>query len=754
MVLLVHRPADLVTATRAVLAVGVAAVGPSGTGLVLVVVALALDLVDGQVARRTGTVSAFGARFDMEVDAFLIAVLSVYVAPGFGWWVLAIGAARYLLWLAERVWPWLRRPVPPRRWRKVVAAVQGVTLAVAASELLPATLVEAALVVALALLAESFGRDVWWLAHTRAAEAPYPRGGWRWLLALAAVWTALVLPETPADVLRPPPEMLLVVALALVPWRRARQVLSATLGLALGAVVVVRALDLGFERILDRPFDPATDWVYLGPGVGVLGDSIGVGAARGTAVVAGLLALALLALLAVAVVRVSTTAAAHRRPAVAAALAIALPAIALTPITQAGPDGAVALAVDEVQQVRADLADRRTFDREIATDRYGDARPDTLLRGLRGKDVLVVFVESYGRVAVEGSGFAPEIDDGVDPVLDDGTRRLRAAGWSSRSAFLTSPTFGAASWLAHSTLQSGLWVDSQRRYDQLLDADRLTLASAFEGAGWRTVFDVPANTRDWPEGADFYGFDQLYDSRNVGYRGPEFGYAPMPDQYTLERFRRLELEPADRRSGDGRDRPDLEPPPLGAVTRPGAVGPRRRWLGLRRHPDPARLLRRAPALRAVDRVHDVHAGVVPGDLPRPRPGARGARRPPAPLLRHRSEPGPRRADLRHRPRPVGHPPHLRLGLAARPAPVPGRDRLADGRLPRPVPGGVQPVVSRSTRGPWEIRTSTDAMSSTSTSVAPVTVIGRSATPRHLATRLATPSLVRTTISYVGGPPGW
>jgi hypothetical protein len=90
-------------------------------------------------------------------------------------------------------------------------------------------------------------------------------------------------------------------------------------------------------------------------------------------------------------------------------------------------------------------------------------------------------------------------------------------------------------------------VDSQRRYDQLLDTDRLTLASAFEGAGWRTVFDVPANTRDWPEGADFYGFDQLYDSRNVGYRGPEFGYAPMPDQYTLERFRRLELEPADRR---------------------------------------------------------------------------------------------------------------------------------------------------------------------------------------------------------------
>ena len=124
--LLVQRPADAITAVRAALAVTVAVIGPTGPGLVLVVVALALDWVDGQVARRTGTTSAFGARFDMETDAFLILVLSAYVAPAVGWWVLLIGAARYLLWLAERVWPWLRRPVPPRYWRKVVAAVQGI----------------------------------------------------------------------------------------------------------------------------------------------------------------------------------------------------------------------------------------------------------------------------------------------------------------------------------------------------------------------------------------------------------------------------------------------------------------------------------------------------------------------------------------------------------------------------------------------------------------------------------------------------
>ena len=154
-----------------------------------------------------------------------------------------------------------------------------------------------------------------------------------------------------------------------------------------------------------------------------------------------------------------------------------------------------------------------------------------------------MFVESYGRVAVEGSSFSPR----VNAALDEGTRRLQAAGFSSRSAFLTSPTFGGLSWLAHSTLQSGLWVDSQRRYDQLVASDRLTLSEAFKRAGWRTVGDVPSNNRAWPEGSSFYHYDKLYDRRNVGYRGPTFSYASMPDQYVLAALQRLELAKPDRR---------------------------------------------------------------------------------------------------------------------------------------------------------------------------------------------------------------
>jgi phosphatidylglycerophosphate synthase len=177
-------PADVVTLGRALLACAVAALvtdallGTTSAGVVLTmgVVALLLDAVDGRVARRTGTTSPFGARFDGEADAFLILVLSVYVAQLLGWWVLVIGAARYAFGLAGLVLPWLRAPLPFRYWRKVVTAVQGIVLVVAAADVLSTVAAYAAVVLALTLLAESFGRDVVWLAaHRGATGAMEPR---------------------------------------------------------------------------------------------------------------------------------------------------------------------------------------------------------------------------------------------------------------------------------------------------------------------------------------------------------------------------------------------------------------------------------------------------------------------------------------------------------------------------------------------------------------------------------------------------
>ena len=170
-------PADLVTLGRAVLTCAVAALTADAllhqrvTALFvpLTVAALVLDAVDGWVARYTLSSSAFGGRFDGEADAFLILVLSVYVAPVFGAWVLCAGLVRYVFAVAGWVAPWMRAPLPFRYWRKVVTATLGVVLTVAAADLPPRWVTVSALLVGLGLLAESFGRDVVWLWNHRVA---------------------------------------------------------------------------------------------------------------------------------------------------------------------------------------------------------------------------------------------------------------------------------------------------------------------------------------------------------------------------------------------------------------------------------------------------------------------------------------------------------------------------------------------------------------------------------------------------------
>ena len=374
------------------------------------------------------------------------------------------------------------------------------------------------------------------------------------VLATLLVWFALVAPNeisrlTPAAFVRIPVEGLVVVAIVLVVPVKAGRIVAALAGVLLGVLTIVKILDMGFFVAFDRSFNPVTDRGYLGPAVGLLRDSIGQAGAMFLLVAAGLLAIAILVLVPMSVLRLTGLVTRHRTISIRTATALgvawtlcALLGAQLVPGAPIASTSASGLAYDQVQEVRAGIQDREVFAEEAAVDAFRDTPGEELLTGLRGKDVIFAVVESYGRVAVEDEAISPA----VNAVLDDGTGRLRAAGFSSRSAFLTSPTFGGISWLAHSTLQSGLWVDNQQRYDDLLDSDRLTLAGAFKKAGWRTVDDVPSNTEDWPEGEAFYHYDKVYDARNVGYRGPKFSYASMPDQYTLSVFQRLELAQPDR----------------------------------------------------------------------------------------------------------------------------------------------------------------------------------------------------------------
>ncbi|RSM55371.1 sulfatase [Amycolatopsis sp. WAC 01376] len=372
-------------------------------------------------------------------------------------------------------------------------------------------------------------------------------------LSAVLVLFALLAPKdldglTPEAFARLPVEALLGVAVVLMLRDGARRIVAVSAGAVLGVLTVVKAIDIGFGLALNRRFDPVFDWGVLGNGVDLLGTSIGQAGAIASFAGLTLLAMVVIVLMALAVLRLSRVVAGRRTTStkVTAVLSVlwmvcAVSGAQLAPGQPFASRSAVAFAYEDLRQVRAGIRDRDAFAEEVAVDAFRDTPPSGLLNALRGKDVLFTFVESYGRVAVQDSDIAPK----VDAVLDAGTARLKNAGYGSRSAFLTSPTTSAGSWLAHSTFQSGVWVDSQHRYDDFVQTDRFTLGGAFKRAGWETVGVVPAHTEDWPEGK-IYGYDRYYDSRGIGYRGPPFSYATMPDQFTLSAFQRAERARPDR----------------------------------------------------------------------------------------------------------------------------------------------------------------------------------------------------------------
>ena len=144
---------------------------------VLAAIALILDGVDGWLARRGGMESPFGARFDMEVDAFFILILAVLVhqSDKAGGWVLLSGALRYGFVALGYALPWLRRPLPPRKRRQTACVIQTAVLALCLAPPLVRPWTTALTTGALGLLALSFTVDTIWLARRAARQEAAPR---------------------------------------------------------------------------------------------------------------------------------------------------------------------------------------------------------------------------------------------------------------------------------------------------------------------------------------------------------------------------------------------------------------------------------------------------------------------------------------------------------------------------------------------------------------------------------------------------
>lgn len=374
------------------------------------------------------------------------------------------------------------------------------------------------------------------------------RRWWTLLLAVVAVSAALLLPDRISGFARAAFERAPLEAAGLVAilaaaggWLAGPAALLA--GLALALTVVLKIADAASHASIGRPFDPVLDFHLLASVENLLRGAIGSTGSIAALAGAALAVVALVVGLVAAAARIGH-ALRSRGPVTAGAVAAVAGALVVAGAA-VGPSAvdwpSARLLATHATGVVTSWRDLDAFRQEMATDAAAGIPPERLLGGLAGKDVIVVFIESYGRSAVEDPRYAPEIR----AVLADGTRAVAQAGLSTRTGFLTSTTVGGMSWLAHGTLLSGLRIDSQRRYEALVASPRMSLNALFKRAGWRTVALAPAITMPWPE-SRWFGYDAVYPAADLGYRGKPFNWVTMPDQFVYAQLERLERSVPDR----------------------------------------------------------------------------------------------------------------------------------------------------------------------------------------------------------------
>lgn len=345
----------------------------------------------------------------------------------------------------------------------------------------------------------------------------------------------------------PPLELpLMLMALWCMP-HSLRRFSASLLAVFLLLLLLLKLADMVALQAYWRIFDPVADWRLLGPGWNVLSGTLG--ASRALLMAAGLMVI-LMAVLALMMLGWRSLARAvlpehpRRRRVTLWFMTAGLLLISLSgarlPDTPPAAKSSL-LVIEHVMQSRQNLQDLAALKEHAGHDPVAQTPPEKLLSGLKGHDVLFVFIESYGRTALEDERYAGVMRSrmtAIDSALD-------RAGFGARSAWLTSPTVGGQSWLAHATLQSGLWINSQRRYNWLLGTERVSLARLFNRAGWQTMAVEPALTGEWLANR-YFRFDKVLDARNLGYKGEPFNWITMPDQYTYSALQRLELADTDR----------------------------------------------------------------------------------------------------------------------------------------------------------------------------------------------------------------
>lgn len=330
--------------------------------------------------------------------------------------------------------------------------------------------------------------------------------------------------------------LILAALLLLLPVCRLQTGLAWLAGVLYSLTAAFVVLDTLIRASLGRPLNLYHDFSIAGASVELLLGNLGLPLTLAVVV----LALVLWLLLAALVARLLLAMAALGRGPAGRCLATGLAAVAVIGLalpvrlvdTTAAAIGTT--QADRLLQARqASQAFRRQLDGQ-QVEGEGAA-----LESLSQIHVVLAFVESYGVSALFDERYRPV----VGPALDTMAEAAEQRGLHMVSGRLGSPVQGGQSWLAHASVLSGLWVESQHHYDALVASEAPTLIDDFRDSGHRSVAVMPAITKVWPEGRAL-GYDRIYDAAAMEYQGPAFNWVTMPDQYTWSRTHDRILEPA------------------------------------------------------------------------------------------------------------------------------------------------------------------------------------------------------------------
>jgi hypothetical protein len=179
---------------------------------------------------------------------------------------------------------------------------------------------------------------------------------------------------------------------------------------------------------------------------------------------------------------------------------------------------------------------RREFAQRFAAGQKQLGEAAALLRGPTS-NVHVFLVEAYGRTVQTTAVYKEHLA----PSYQAFEQQVAASGFKVCTDYVRATILGGNSWLTHATLQTGVPINDQFDYGLVLDQNPgASLAKAFGRAGYRTVSVKPGTTRHSPT-ARIYGFDREYAARDLDYHGPAYAWAPMPDQFVLQRIAEREL---------------------------------------------------------------------------------------------------------------------------------------------------------------------------------------------------------------------